>query len=153
MSETHVDMKRWLSILLSELHRETLKPRGFRKEGKTFVRDHGVYRERYNFQGSSWNGTGVKWRFYLNVGLEFLDLEPERYWSYFAHTHWAARLDTVVGDAPAQWDYSPETDRTELKQNLGRLIDTASEHLVAKVGKIREQYVAKRKPRPTGSGV
>lgn len=142
-------MKRWLTTLLSELHREVLKPRGFRKKGKTFVRDCGSYRERYNFQGSSWNGTGVKWRFYLNVGLEFSDLEPERYWSYFANTHWAARVESIVADAPAMWDYSEVTDREEMKRDLAGVICTASERLMTDADRIREQYIAKRKPRPT----
>ena len=49
--------KAWLAQLLSELHRESLKPAGFRKEGNTFSRDRGSYTERFNFQGSSWSNS------------------------------------------------------------------------------------------------
>ena len=146
MSWAPEEMKSWLPTLLSELHREILKPQGYRKEGKTFVRDCGPYKERYNFQGSSWNGTGVKWRFYLNVGLEFTDLEPERDWSYFANTHWATRVRGVVPEAPKQWDYSEKTNRAEIKKEIAQLICRASEGLKAEASNIRNQYIAKRKP-------
>ena len=145
MSWTPEDMKKWLPVLLSEFHREVLKPQGYRKEGKTFVRDCGSYKERYNFQGSSWNGSGVKWRFYLNVGLEFTDLEPERNWSYFANTHWATRIRSVVPDAPRWWEYSEKTNRAEIKKELAHLIGRASESLKAEASNTRSEYVAKKR--------
>ena len=146
MSWATEEMKSWLPTLLSELHRESLKPQGYRKERRTFVRDCGAYKERYNFQGSSWNGTGVKWRFYLNVGLEFTDLEPRQIWSYFANTHWATRIPSVVPEAPHWWDYSEQTDRAEIKKELAQLICRASEGLKVEASNIRNRYLAKQRP-------
>ena len=135
-------MKKWLSSFLSELHREYLKPKGFRKEGKTFLRDKGSHRERLHFQGSSWNGTGVRWRFYLNAGLEFPDLEPRGRWTHFANTHWASRIKQVVPEAPVQWDYSEATDREALKKELVSIVCQASDRLALDAHSIREQYLA-----------
>lgn len=88
--------KVWLTKLLSELHRESLKPAGFSKDGRTFSRDRGEYVERFNFQGSSWS-SAAETLFYLNVGVEFTEFGPaEQDWMYFKRTHWAARVDELV---------------------------------------------------------
>lgn len=81
------------------------------------------------------------------------DLEPERYWSYFANTHWAARVKNRNARRPTNWDYSDATDREQLKQDLAQLICNVSEHLKTDAGRIREQYIAKRNPRIPNGGV
>jgi hypothetical protein len=135
-------MKNWLNDVLAELHKENLKPLGFTKVRHTFSRDCGTYWERFNFQGSTWNGTGVKWRFYINVGIEFKDLNPNPHWSYFSHTHWAARVDKLASSAPEEWDYDASTDREELKVQLAQLIVEASRTLRSRTERIRREYLA-----------
>ncbi|WP_306535296.1 DUF4304 domain-containing protein [Geobacter sp.] len=136
-------MKRWLDTLLSELQTEYLKSAGYRKQGRTFSRSRSGYTERFNVQGSSWNGTGVKWRFYLNVGIEFNDVPPELYWSYFSHTHWAARAEALVTDAPSDWNYDSNTDRVALKALLAQTIFAASRTLEARSADLRAEYLNK----------
>src|SRR5215213_1963631 len=105
-------MNKWLDQFLTDFHQTYLKELGFRKVRHTCSRDMGSYWERFNFQGSTSNGAGSQyWKFYLNVGAEFKDIEPERNWSGFAHTHWADRIETVVSGAPPSWGYDLDTDR------------------------------------------
>ena len=134
-------MDDWIKTLLSELHVESLKHLGFRKKARTFSRDCGTYWERFNFQGSSWNSTGIKWRFYLNVGIEFKDIAPERYWSYFANTHWANRIDHLLPNAPKDWDYNQSTNKTKLKLEIIELIKEASVILATQHNNLRENYI------------
>ena len=135
-------MNKWLDQFLSGFHQAYLKKLGFRKVRHTFSRDMGSYWERFNFQGSAWNGAGKDyWTFYLNVGVEFKDLEPERNWSYFPHTHWADRIQTVVSDAPGGWDYNLDTDREALMQELASYILQASEKMAAESSGLRSHYL------------
>src|SRR5262245_17391457 len=95
--------KAWLAELLSELHRESLKPAGFRKERNTFSKVCGAYTLRFNFQGSSWSSF-AETVFYLNVGVEFAEFGPaEQNWVYFKRTHWAGRINELLPGAPDDW--------------------------------------------------
>jgi hypothetical protein len=138
-------VKDWLPKLLSELQAERLKGAGFRKKARTFSRDRGDYWERFNFQGSAWNGAASSWRFYVNVGIEFKDLPEQKYWSYFAHTHWAGRLEQLVTSAPAQWEYDASTERHAVKERLHELLLAASTELASRAPAIRQQYLAERR--------
>lgn len=133
--------KAWLAGLLSELHRETLKPAGFRKEGSTFYRDREGYVERYNFQGSSWSSADLT-AFYLNVGVEFADHPAaESDWMYFRRAHWACRVDKLVRGAPKDWRCGVATDRTALKAQLAALVLAASEQVAARLPELRATYL------------
>ena len=135
-------MNKWLNQFLSDFHQAYLKKLGFKKVRHTFSRDMGSYWERFNFQGSAWNGAGDEyWTFYLNVGVEFKDLEPERNWSYFAHTHWADRMETVVSSAPSAWDYNLDTDREALMESLASYILKASEKIATEIAGLRSHYL------------
>ena len=135
-------MNKWFDQFLSDFHQAYLKKLGFKKVRHTFSRDRGDYWERFNFQGSAWNSAGDDyWTFYLNVGAEFKDLEPNRYWSYFPHTHWADRIETVVSSAPAAWDYNLNTDRESLMQNLASYILKASEIIGSEIAGLRNHYL------------
>jgi hypothetical protein len=136
-------MKRWFESFLSELHAEHLKPLGFRKTGHTISRAMQGYHERFNFQGSSWNSSGVKWRFYLNCGVEFTDLPSERQWSYFPHTHWAGRAEQLVPTAPLEWDYGPATDPMALKAQLHALVLDVSRQFGRRTASLRVSYLEK----------
>lgn len=95
--------KAGLAGLLSELHRESLKPAGFGKDRNTFSRDRGGYIERFNFQGSSWS-SAAETLLYLTVGVEFAEFGPaERDRVYFKRTHWAGRVDELDPGAPDDW--------------------------------------------------
>lgn len=136
----------WLASLLSELHRESLKPAGFRKEGSTFSRDHGGFVERFNFQGSGWS-SAAETLFYLNVGVEFPEFGPaEGNWVYFKRTHWAARIDELVPGAPDEWRCGEETDRVALKAQLAKLVLKASEKIEARLPKLRAAYKVRVAP-------
>lgn len=136
-----------LSQLLSALHRDHLKPAGFRKEGSTFSRAQEVYTERFHFQGSSWS-SGDETRFYLNAGVEFADYEPGiRNWMYLKNTHWACRIDRLVRGAPEHWDCSEATDQAGLARDLARLIESASGKMAARLDTLREDYLSRTRPR------
>jgi len=144
-------MKRTFESLLSALHSEQLKPLGFRKSGHTISRALPGYHERFNFQGSAWNGAESGWRFYINVGVEFTDLAPEPLWWYFPHTHWADRAERLVPSASHQWECSEATDLAALKNALLQVILEASAALTVQHGSLRAEYlqrIAQRKPAP-----
>ncbi|MGL6076986.1 MAG: DUF4304 domain-containing protein [Fimbriiglobus sp.] len=134
--------KTWLAGLLSELHRESLKPAGFRKETNTFFRDHDGYTERFNFQGSS-GSSADETVFYLNVGVEFAEFGPAtQNWVYFKNTHWACRVDTLVQTAPDVWRCDGKTDRAALKTQLAELVAQASEQIALRLPELRDAYLA-----------
>ena len=138
-------MNKWLNQFLSDFHQAYLKKLGFKKVRHTFSRDKDDYWERFNFQGSAWNSAENKyWTFYLNVGVEFKDLEPRRNWSYFPQTHWADRIQSVVSGAPGGWDYNLNTDPEALMQELASYILKASEEMAAEILGLREHYLEGR---------
>jgi hypothetical protein len=135
--------KAWLVRLLSELHRESLKPAGFGKEGSTFSRDRGEYVERFNFQGSSWS-SAAETLFYLNVGVEFAEFGlAEQGWVYFKRTHWGCRVDELVPAAPDDWRCNATTDRAALRAQLAELVVRASGQIAARLPELRAAYLAR----------
>lgn len=135
-------MMPWLSQLFAELHREHLKPLGFKKVRQTFSRDRGAYWERFNFQGSHWNA-GDDWTFYLNVGVEFKDLGPPRYCSYLVNTHWGGRVGALVPDAPNEWTGNIWMEAEPLKAQLHDFIVRASAVLAERADEFRAEYLAR----------
>ncbi len=136
-------LKSLLNTLLSDVHRKHLKPIGFKKNERTFSRDKGSYWERFHFQASRRNYPGVEdWRFYINVGVEFKDLEPRRWWSYVAHTHWAARLGTVVPGAPSHWTYNLSTDREAFSHEIATLVTEASVSVATSLDRVRQECLS-----------
>jgi len=47
---------------------------GFRKRGRTFIRERDGYSEGISIQGSSWNSGGELWHFYVNVAITLSDV-------------------------------------------------------------------------------
>ena len=136
-------MKDWLDQFLSDFHWEYLKELGFKKARRTFSRDKDSYWERFNFQGSTSNYPDrANWRFYINVGAEFKDLEPNRYWSGFPHTHWSGRIESVVKSAPGIYEYNLSTNREVLMRELFSYIQRASEKIESESTNIRSHYLA-----------
>ena len=132
--------RKWLDSLLSELYREEMKLLGFRKKGRTFSRERPTYFERFNFQGSTTSDFANDYgRFFINVGIEFRDLPPLRYWSLFPHTHWACRVEQLVPDAPSQLEYGQATDRVSLKREIFSLLAASSKALSARAEELRKE--------------
>lgn len=82
----------------SLLHKKHLKANGFKKKGRTFFRDQGLYVEYFNIQGSSWNCGEEPWHFYINVMVSLKVSELE----YKFHAD--GRLESIIPDAPAAYD-------------------------------------------------
>lgn len=136
-----------LSTLFSHLHHEHLKPRRFKKERHTFMRDAGAYAERFNFQGSAWSSAAEK-RFYINVGIWFPDYSDDTSSSgYFSGNHLAARIERLVPEAPPHWDVDAATDIAALSTALANLVDAASSKLASQIGDWRSEYLQRRKRR------
>lgn len=138
-------MKKWLDEFLSEFHKNHLKELGFKKVRRTFSRDMSNYWERFNFQGSSWNSSDEEnWRYYINVGIEFKDLDERKYWSYFPHTHWSGRIESVVNESSELGEYSERTDKTELAEKLEKYILEASAKMANEIKGLRAHYLENR---------
>lgn len=138
-------MKEWLDEFLREFQKNHLKELGFKKVRRTFSRDLGDYWERFNFQGSSWNSSDEEtWLYYINLGVEFKDIEPRKYWSYFPHTHWSGRIESVVGAASVVGQYDENTNKEELAKNLKRYILEASGKMLAEIKGLRQYYLEGR---------
>lgn len=135
-------MNKWLDDFLSEFHKNHLKELGFKKIRRTFSRDMGDYWERFNFQGSSWNSSDTQdWRYYINLGVEFKDLEARRNWSYFPHTHWSGRIESVVKSASAIGEYNENTNKKELAEKLKGYILEASQKMSDEMEGLRAHYL------------
>jgi hypothetical protein len=102
-----------------ELHTTHLKPLGFKNTGRTFVRSHDGYTERFQLQGSAWNSPDHPWRFYLNCGITFEGLPRRKPDGNFPHTH--AWMSGPLITAAAM----PEYNITE--KNLPSTIDQVAE--------------------------
>ncbi len=137
-------MKEWLDKFLSEFHKSRLKNLGYKKSRRTFSRDMGNYWERFNFQGSMSNGLNEDWRFYINIGIEFKELTPRKYYSYFANTHWANRIESVVKTASGIWYYNSTTNQKDLMSQLVPLFDLVSKELSSESNLIRISYTEKK---------
>ncbi|CAN5264221.1 hypothetical protein BH10ACI1_BH10ACI1_25920 [soil metagenome] len=128
-------MNKWLNQFLTNFHKTHLKKLNFKKVRHTFSRDMNEYWERFNFQGSAWNSANDDyWTFYLNYGVEFKDLEPEKHWSFFPHTHWAGRIGT-------SWNYTLETDPEALMQELEAQIFKAGVKIAREIIGLRKHYL------------
>ena len=130
------------------LHREHLKPRGYTKVRRTFSRDMQAYIERVQFQGSSWNDANSPWRFYINFGLQFRELQERSPARDFPQTHCWTRIEHLVPDAPQEYDLS-EGDSPCLLQQLPAYIELASHRVAKHIHDIRKDYERTRSSRLT----
>jgi hypothetical protein len=130
-----------LSASLSLLHKTVLKPAGFIKKASTFSRVHATHTELFNIQSSRWNGPWGR-SFYVNCGLVFADLPLEHPWHYLPGTQWADRIESVVSEAPASWDYSEET-MDAVQEKLGELVLQASNVMTRDLQKYRQCYLSR----------
>ena len=114
------------------------------RAGEPFSLEGGGYDLRFNFQGSNSNGLYASWQFFINTGVEFEDLEPEPFWSFFAHTHWAGRIEDVVAGSPQDWRYDLDTDRDSLAEELAGLIGQATANVSSDIERMRSEYLVKK---------
>jgi len=135
-------MKKWLDEFLSDFHKIHLKNLGYKKKYHTFSIDRGTYWERYNFQGSAYNPTeGNEGTFYLNVGVEFKDLEPRTSWTWFGNTHSAWRLHCDATVPGGGWEYDEKLNKEELMHKLLDLIEETSQEIAEGIADIRSRYL------------
>ena len=129
----------------SALHRDHLKPLGFRKVRHTFSRKRAGYTERFQFQGSAWNDSTGPWHFYINVGVEFEDLPPRKPSRDFPGTHAWARIDRLVAHAPTEFDL-PADRQDDYARLIAEYVRSAGEVLDSHIGGIRRAYDAQPSP-------
>lgn len=122
----------------SELHRHHLRAKGYRKERRVFSRDHAEFTERVQFQGSSWNSSGSPWVFYVNVGVQFRDLPRRRPDRDLPHSHCWARIESIVPDAPQEFEFGSDDER--LAGKLVHLLDLAHAEVSRRLSDLRERY-------------
>jgi hypothetical protein len=124
---------------LSRLHREYLKPRGYKKSRHTFSRDCGAFTERFQLQGSAWNEASGPWRFYVNVGVEFHGVPPRKPARGFPGTHCWTRIENLVPGAPVEYDL-PLADQDAFAAAVSGYVKAASERLASGIGGVRSAY-------------
>lgn len=103
-------MRETVQRFLSKLHKETMKPLGFKKQRFTFVRQLPERVEYINFQGSAWNQQKT-WVFYINIAVEFSELASYREQSgaWFKRAHAWGRSDGIVPHTPKQFELDDST--------------------------------------------
>ncbi|MDB6077887.1 MAG: hypothetical protein JWO82_1634 [Akkermansiaceae bacterium] len=133
-----------IAAAVKELHPRLLKPQGFRKNGKTWIRP-GDWTSVIQIQLSAWNDSDEA-KFTINVGIhlpgykEFTGtLKPHHCWPT------QARLGKFM-DPPGDkwWSVTRETDPAALTDELARLLSTYAlpwfesyESIAAGCGKLR----------------
>jgi hypothetical protein len=116
----------------SDLHRQYLKPRGYRKVRHNFSRAMDGYVEHFGFQGSAYNDAAGAWRFYINVGVEFPELPRGN-----------VRIADVVPGAPSDFDL-PASGHDALADRIAELVLRASESIAAQSPEIRRAFRQQR---------
>jgi hypothetical protein len=116
---------------VSDLHRSTLKPRGFTKKNHTFTRQRDGYLERLQVQGSSWNSsTDQTWTFYLNAGVQFADLPEPTSNRGFPGTHIYGRLSSFASECADTFDLTVDNAdrvRTEVVESIERVLNAIAD--------------------------
>ncbi|MBL8125778.1 MAG: DUF4304 domain-containing protein [Pyrinomonadaceae bacterium] len=139
-------MRKWLDELASVLHRNYLKPIGFKKNARTFTRDQGEYLERINLQ-SGWSAPGMKkWTYYVNVGVVFKGIPLAGMSFGQPNVHWSQRIETIVGGAYKIRRYSEEKDTDREATELAGYVIAASENVQKEIVNIRKLVVHRKKP-------
>lgn len=136
--------RNWLDGFLRELHKSHMKPMGFKKTSHTFIRRHAGFRELYNFQGSRFNRPAVNpWRFHINVGVIFDDLEKPAFSMGIAGSHWASRPNIMFDGIPLYWEYDAQTDIERLAAELADVIKRCSGKLLSEIDNILQTSIVK----------
>ena|SRR5207245_1692844 len=138
-------MRESVKDFFAALHRVYLKPRAYRKVRHTFSREMDAYTERVQFQGSSWNDSTSPWRFYINFGVEFHNLPPRFPCRDFPNTHCWTRIEGIVPSAPAQYDL-PGRRFEDFSAEIAGYLETASQRVSRRIGRIRAAYEQKKWP-------
>lgn len=139
-------MRDAVTQFFTKLHREHLKPHGYKKIRHTFSREMEGYVERIQFQGSTWNDAESPWRFFINFGVEFANLSPRNPCRDFPGTHCWTRIEHIVTAAPKHHDL-PDAGTEELATELAGYLDSASRQVARQIRQIRSSYEQSRSPR------
>ena len=125
----------------ARLHREHLKPIGFKKTRRTFDRQHVGWCEYYQVQGSAWNRSDSPWVFYLNCGISFDGVSRRVPDSDFPRAHAYMRCGFFVPDSRAQYDVTAENE-TPLLEEVAVVVQRCSNYFSARHDALRELYEA-----------
>lgn len=112
---------------VAQLHREHLKPVGFKKNRHTFVRSHDGYAEHYQIQGSAWNDPSTAWSCYLNCGISFDGLPARSPDKDFPRTHGWMRSGVFVKNARPQYDVTVANSAVMAKE-IAEVISRCSDY-------------------------
>ena len=110
--------------LCADLYARHLKNLGFRKGGRTFVRERVGYREDISIQGSSWNSGAEPWQFCVNVAITLSDV-PVNIEQKYRH-HAVGRLGRLVEEAPPAFNVlagNPAIVADQLAEYISRACD------------------------------
>jgi hypothetical protein len=122
------NMREIVNRFVSQLYLAKLKSLGFRRSGHTFRRKAESYVESFQIQGSAWNNSNTTplilraspepWRFYVNVGVRFLDINDL---DDSQQEHATGRIEGLV----------PESDGVYrlTAQNLEQLVEEVGSHI------------------------
>jgi hypothetical protein len=91
-----------LKRMVTELHKASFKPNGFKKTGGRFLRTDGVARQTLMFSSSRWNSANGPVQFSIHIWLEFTDI-PHDVGSPFSGlplSTYIAHLGALVPEAP-----------------------------------------------------
>ncbi len=134
----------WLDCFLCEFHSAHMKPMGFKKSSHTFTRQHDGFRELVNFQGSRFNSPEVSpWRFHINVGVIFDDLETPAFSMGIAGSHWASRPNIMLDGMPLYWEFDAQTDGERLAGEIADVITRCSGKMLSDIELIRQTCIEK----------
>jgi hypothetical protein len=136
----NVDIKNWLPKFLTEFHAIYMKPKGYKKKGRTFTQCGDDFDIIINFQGDKWNYSGTTpWWVILNFGVYFHSLDKPITSMYIRNTHWAARPTEI--DLPCSWDYDTNTDKSQLAKNIYDVIQKSENYFKQEIEVIRYKSI------------
>jgi hypothetical protein len=121
------------------LHREYLKPIGFRKNRRTFSREHEIHIDRYQLQASAWNTEGMPWTFYLNCGITFIGLPRREQDRDFPLAHASMRAEYFTDLALSQYDVTYER-MALIAENVRDVVNEVSGYFARRCEHLRASY-------------
>jgi len=132
--------KKEVEKILSDIQREFLKPKGFKKVRHTYSRAMDGYVEKYQIQGSAWNTKDEPWRFYINCGIFFSDIPRRTPDLDFPETHAHSRASRFVKNAPPHHDLD-NSNIEEIKKEVCSIIEQASDYFKRRWKVVKDSYV------------
>jgi hypothetical protein len=135
-----------VSAFFSELHLSVFKPRGYTKLRRTFRKEEVRYSLAFQFQGSDWNSAGSPWRFYLNVGLGFLDIPRRSPDSNFPMIHSSTRIGPTLSEWAEPHYEIIEKEQKILVGKIAAMVADCESYFASTHEVLRQRYLLKPIP-------